>query len=81
MGVDEHIGSARASVIVVMDANRNKGNVDALDWALKHVVCPKDTVIVLGVLCEFGKKISCFPLNMGITISGICMLLFFRWLQ
>ncbi|OMP01546.1 hypothetical protein COLO4_11790 [Corchorus olitorius] len=61
---------ARESVIVVMDANRNKGMVDAVDWALKHVVRPKDAVIVVGVLRDIGKKTpSCFP--MGISISGI----------
>ncbi|KAF9592612.1 hypothetical protein IFM89_016260 [Coptis chinensis] len=59
------------SVIVVMDANRNKGNADALDWALNRVVRPKDTVIVLGIICEFGKKTSCFPFYMGIGISAI----------
>ncbi|XP_048231254.1 serine/threonine-protein kinase CDG1 [Ricinus communis] len=57
--------SARESVIVVMDANKSKGNMDALDWALKHVVRRRDTVIVLGVSSDFGKKNSCFPLNMG----------------
>ncbi|XVE93229.1 hypothetical protein REPUB_Repub01dG0172400 [Reevesia pubescens] len=63
---------ARESVIVVTDANRNKGMLDALDWALKHVVRPKDTVIVVGVLCDIGKKNpSCFPINMGINIYGI----------
>ncbi|KAF5206812.1 hypothetical protein FRX31_003604 [Thalictrum thalictroides] len=54
-----------------MDANRNKGNVDALDWALNRVVRPKDTVIVVGTICEFGKKTSCFPFYMGIGISAI----------
>ncbi|XWS62812.1 hypothetical protein CRYUN_Cryun06bG0042600 [Craigia yunnanensis] len=63
---------ARESVIVVMDDNRNKGMVDALDWALKHVVRPKDTVIVVGVLGDIGKKnSSCFPINFGISMSGI----------
>ncbi|GMJ12793.1 hypothetical protein like AT1G55200 [Hibiscus trionum] len=65
--------NARESVIVVMDGKRNKGMVDALDWALKHCVRRKDTVIVIGVLSEMGKKNAthCFPLNMGINISGI----------
>ncbi|KAF2319773.1 hypothetical protein GH714_018688 [Hevea brasiliensis] len=63
--------SPRESVIVVMDANRSKGSMDALDWALKSVVRRQDTVIVLGVSCAFGKKNSCFPLNMGISISAI----------
>ncbi|XVF45257.1 hypothetical protein PTKIN_Ptkin02bG0190700 [Pterospermum kingtungense] len=65
---------ARESVIVVMDANRNKGMVDALDWALKHVVRPKDTVIVVGVLDDIGSKknsTTCFPINIGISIHGI----------
>ncbi|XP_065871919.1 serine/threonine-protein kinase CDG1-like [Euphorbia lathyris] len=61
----------RESVMVVMDTNKNKGNMDALYWALKHVVRRRDTVIVLGVSTDFAKKNSCFPLNMGITISGI----------
>ncbi|KAL5787422.1 hypothetical protein ACOSP7_004371 [Xanthoceras sorbifolium] len=66
--------SPREVVIVVVDANRDKGNMEALDWALKHVVRPRDSIVVLGVLYDLGKKnysSSCFPLNMGITISGI----------
>ncbi|KAL6010729.1 hypothetical protein ACLOJK_001170 [Asimina triloba] len=62
---------AEESVIVVMDASRSQGNVAALRWALNHIVRPKDTVIVLGVLGEFGKKSSCFPFHMGIGISSI----------
>lgn len=62
------------SVIVVMDANRNRGNVDALDWALNRVVRPNDNVIVIGIICEFGKKTSCFPFYMGIGISAMCKL-------
>ncbi|XVF01134.1 hypothetical protein REPUB_Repub04eG0062200 [Reevesia pubescens] len=63
---------ARESVIVVVDANRNKGMVDVLDWSLKHVVRPKDNVIVVGVLPDIGKKNpSCFPINIGISMSGI----------
>lgn len=66
--------SEREGVIVVMDANRNKSNVDALEWALKNVVRPRDAVVVLGVLYDIGRKnFSCFPLNRGISISGICM--------
>ncbi|KAF8405725.1 hypothetical protein HHK36_007802 [Tetracentron sinense] len=65
------LSSPGESVIVVMDANRNKGSVDALNWALNHVVRPKDTVVVLGILGEFGKKSSCFPFYMGIGISSI----------
>ncbi|KAL9451442.1 hypothetical protein AB3S75_013080 [Citrus x aurantiifolia] len=64
--------SEREGVIVVMDANRNKSNVDALEWALKNVVRPRDAVVVLGVLYDIGRKnFSCFPLNRGISISGI----------
>ncbi|KAE8669990.1 Kinase protein with adenine nucleotide alpha hydrolases-like domain, putative isoform 2 [Hibiscus syriacus] len=71
--VSQTDSNARESVIVVMDAKRNKGMVDALDWALKHCVRRRDTVIVIGVLGEMGKKNAthCFPLNMGINISGI----------
>ena len=66
---------ARESVIVVTDANRNKGMVDAVDWALKHVVRPKDIVIVVGVLGDIGKKnSSCFPFDIVISMSGICEL-------
>lgn len=66
--------SEREAVIVVMDANRNKSNVDALEWALNNVVRPRDAVVVLGVLYDIGRKnFSCFRLNMGISISGICM--------
>lgn len=63
--------SPSESVLVVMNANRNKGSMDALEWALKHVVRRRDTVIVLGVIYEFGEKSSCFPVNFGISISGI----------
>eukprot|EP00268_Persea_americana_P053522 TRINITY_DN6064_c0_g1_i4.p1 TRINITY_DN6064_c0_g1~~TRINITY_DN6064_c0_g1_i4.p1 ORF type:complete len:393 (-),score=69.27 TRINITY_DN6064_c0_g1_i4:34-1212(-) len=50
------------SVIVAMDANRNRENLAALNWALTNVVRPKDTVLVLGILCKVGRKSSCFPL-------------------
>ncbi|KAM7264124.1 hypothetical protein ACFE04_001807 [Oxalis oulophora] len=65
----------RESVIVVMDSNRSRGFVEALDWGLKHVVKPGDRVVLLGVLCcDSGKKIttsSCFPINIGgIVISN-----------
>ena len=65
------------SVLVVINANRNKPNVDALDWAIKNIVHPKDTVVVLVVLSEIGKKSSpsCFP-YVGIRLSGICKLSF-----
>ncbi|GLU02923.1 hypothetical protein SLE2022_201540 [Rubroshorea leprosula] len=62
----------RKTAIVVMDANRNKVIVGALDWAFKLVVRPRDTVVVLGVFCKTGKKSSsCSPLNMGISNHGI----------
>lgn len=69
----ELLTSRSEGVIVVVDANRNKKNVDALDWVVNHFVRPGDKVLLLGVLQDFGKKnYSCFPL---ISISGICKLL------
>ncbi|KAI7993011.1 putative LRR receptor-like serine/threonine-protein kinase [Camellia lanceoleosa] len=70
------VASPVESVIVVMNANRNKVSVEALDWAIKHVVRPRDTVIVLGVLSDFGKKTcssssTCLPFHMRISLSGI----------
>ncbi|KAJ7968071.1 Mitogen-activated protein kinase kinase kinase [Quillaja saponaria] len=59
------------SVVVVMDVNRSKGSLDALDWALRNIARPKDTVIVLGVIWDSGKTSSCFRFLMGIGISGI----------
>lgn len=60
-------------VIVVVDASRNGKNVDALEWAIHHVVRPGDNVLLLGVLHDFGKKnYSCFPLISNMGISGIC---------
>lgn len=72
--VSETESMARESVIVVIDVKRSKGMVEALDWALKHVVRPKDTVIVVGILGDIEKKnaTQCFPLNMRFNISGIC---------
>ncbi|PON60087.1 Mitogen-activated protein kinase kinase kinase [Trema orientale] len=68
----------RECVIVVMDASKSKGSMEALDWALKNVVRPRDTILVLGVLYEFfsnklKNSYSCFPFKflMGIGISGI----------
>ncbi|XP_038708830.1 probable receptor-like protein kinase At1g80640 [Tripterygium wilfordii] len=61
----------RKSVIVVIDANRSKGSIDAVDWAMKHVVRPGDTLVILGIICGIGRKMSCFPLIMGISIAGI----------
>ena len=67
-------------VIVVMDANRSKVSVDAVCWALKYVVRPKDTVVVLGILCELGRKTSCFPFHVGIGNAGICIFFLFIYL-
>ena len=64
MGIE---GGSSECVIVVMDVNKN---VNALDWALKNVVQAGDTVVAIGVLCQFGRKNSCF----GIGIPGICKL-------
>ncbi|KAL8155961.1 hypothetical protein AgCh_001133 [Apium graveolens] len=57
------------SVIVVIDANRNKVMVDALAWAIRNIVQPKDTVVVLGLLSEVWKKNACIPLFSG--TSGV----------
>ncbi|KAJ9552292.1 hypothetical protein OSB04_016337 [Centaurea solstitialis] len=71
--------AAGESVMVVMDRNRGKSSLDALDWAFKYIVGPNDTVVVLGVLPEIGKKAapSCLPFNVGIGTSGIWMKLEF----
>ncbi|KAK8529910.1 hypothetical protein V6N13_102801 [Hibiscus sabdariffa] len=70
-----NLKNTRESVIVVADASRIKGMVNALDWALEHVVRRKDTVIAIGVWGDTRKKINvchCFPLNMGnVNFSGI----------
>ncbi|KAL7235816.1 hypothetical protein ACSBR1_019160 [Camellia fascicularis] len=67
------------SVVVVMDANHRKVSVEAVDWAIKHIVRPRDTVVVLGVLSEVGKKTttsssssSCLPFHVGASLSRIC---------
>lgn len=66
------VSSTRNRVIVVVDANRNKENVDALEWAINHVVRPRDIVLFLGVLRDFGKRnYSCFPLMSNISIFGV----------
>ncbi|KAJ0592507.1 putative protein kinase RLK-Pelle-LRR-V family [Helianthus annuus] len=56
-----------------MNGNKGKGSLDALEWAIKYIVGPKDTVVVLGVLPEIGKKSnpSCLPFHIGIGSSGI----------
>ncbi|KAF8013982.1 hypothetical protein BT93_I1752 [Corymbia citriodora subsp. variegata] len=53
------------TVIVVMTSNRSRGNVHALEWALRHVARRGHTVLVLGVFCEIGKRPSCFPFHTG----------------
>ncbi|XP_028949394.1 proline-rich receptor-like protein kinase PERK14 [Malus sylvestris] len=67
--------SQREAVIVAVDANRTKGSMEAVEWALKHVVKPGDIFLVLGVFTidHHVKKNSCFPfkLLMGFGISGI----------
>ncbi|KAL7582561.1 hypothetical protein Lser_V15G46140 [Lactuca serriola] len=65
--------AAGENVIVVLDGNRGKGSLDALDWAIKYIVGPNDTVVVLGVLPEIGKKPapSCLPFHLGVGTSGI----------
>uniref|UniRef100_A0A7N0RFZ5 Serine-threonine/tyrosine-protein kinase catalytic domain-containing protein n=1 Tax=Kalanchoe fedtschenkoi TaxID=63787 RepID=A0A7N0RFZ5_KALFE len=62
------------TVIVAMaiDESRDKrGNLEALSWALKHVVRPRDTVLALGILREFGKPKCCLPCHIGIAFSSI----------
>ncbi|KAI3707853.1 hypothetical protein L2E82_36731 [Cichorium intybus] len=65
--------AAGENVIVVMDGNRGKGSLDALEWAIKYIVGPNDTVVVLGVLPEIGRKPapSCLPFHLGIGASRI----------
>ncbi|KAG2707158.1 hypothetical protein I3760_05G135500 [Carya illinoinensis] len=45
----------------------------AVNWAIKRIVRPRDTVIALGVILEscYLKKSSCFPFLMRIGISGL----------
>lgn len=67
------------SVIVVMNGNREKGNMDALEWAIKYIVGPKYTIVVLGVLPEeIGRKPnpSCLPFHLGFGSSGMCKLFY-----
>ncbi|XP_048439338.1 proline-rich receptor-like protein kinase PERK14 [Pyrus x bretschneideri] len=66
--------SQREAVIVAVDANRTKGSMEAIEWALKHVVKPGDIFLVLGVFTtDHHAKNSCFPfkLRMGFGVSGI----------
>ncbi|CAL1352629.1 unnamed protein product [Linum trigynum] len=63
--------SPMESVIVVMHSNQSKHDVEAMDWALKHVVRRGDNVIVLGVIGGCGVKNICFPFNMGMGFSAI----------
>ncbi|PWA95345.1 Protein kinase-like domain-containing protein [Artemisia annua] len=70
---------AGETVIVVMDGNRGKGSLDALEWAIKYIVGSNYTLVVLGVLPEIGKKPnpSCLPFHIGIGNSGIYLKLEF----
>ncbi|CAI0439353.1 unnamed protein product [Linum tenue] len=61
----------RESVIVVMHSNQSKCDVEAVDWALKHVVRRGDDVIVLGVIDGCGVKATCFPFNKAMGFSAI----------
>ncbi|KAM2068163.1 hypothetical protein ACFX1T_044401 [Malus domestica] len=66
--------SQREAVIVAVDANRTKGSVEAVEWALKHIVKPGDTFLVLGFFTDHhAKKNSCFPFKLltGLRASGI----------
>ncbi|XP_056163340.1 probable serine/threonine-protein kinase At1g01540 [Syzygium oleosum] len=66
MGLEaDDSSSPGETVMVVMDANRSRGNVHAIEWALRHVARRGHTVLVLGLLCEIGKRASCFPFHMG----------------
>ncbi|CAN6543201.1 unnamed protein product [Malus baccata var. baccata] len=75
LSISELQSSQREAVIVAVDANRTKGSMEAVEWALKHVVKPGDIFLVLGVFTtdHHVKKNSCFPfkLLMGFGISGI----------
>lgn len=66
---------SREAVVVAVDADRTKGTMEAVEWALKHVVRPRDIFLVLGVFNDqLAKKNSCFPfkLLMDVVTSGIC---------
>ncbi|KAI3755221.1 hypothetical protein L1987_55017 [Smallanthus sonchifolius] len=69
----DSVSPAGETVIVVINGNKGKGSLDALKWAIKYLVGPKDTVVVLGVLPEIGKRSnpSCIPFHLGIGSSGI----------
>ncbi|XP_076947465.1 uncharacterized protein LOC143619412 [Bidens hawaiensis] len=57
-----------------MNGNREKGSMDALEWAIKYIVGPKYTIVVLGVLPEeIGRKPnpSCLPFHLGFGSSGM----------
>ncbi|KAL6297504.1 hypothetical protein ACE6H2_005646 [Prunus campanulata] len=65
---------SREAVVVAVDADRTKGTMKAVEWALTHVVRPGDIFLVLGVFNDqLAKKNSCFPfkLLMGIVTSRI----------
>ncbi|GMP39255.1 hypothetical protein CsSME_00010166 [Camellia sinensis var. sinensis] len=59
------------SVVVVMDANHRKVSVEAVDWAIKHIVRPRDTVVVLGVLSEKDGSEDCrYKLGENVEENG-----------
>lgn len=71
---------SREAVIVAVDANRSKGSVEAVEWALSHLVRPGDILLVLGVLLDdhLGnpKKHSCFPFKL-LMGTGTCTFFIF----
>lgn len=72
--------TSREAVIVAVDANRSKGSVEAVEWALGHLVRPGDILLVLGVLLDdlLGnpKKHSCFQFKQILMGTGTCTLSF-----
>ncbi|XP_062114584.1 probable receptor-like serine/threonine-protein kinase At5g57670 [Humulus lupulus] len=57
----------RERLIVVVDASRSKVSMEALDWALKNVVRPRDNILVLAVLYDNFS----FPINKK-TPTSVC---------
>ncbi|KAI4318498.1 hypothetical protein MLD38_032195 [Melastoma candidum] len=54
------------TVMVAVNANRGRGNnFEAVDWAIRRVVRPRNRLVILGVLCDVGWKTSCFPFHRG----------------
>ncbi|XP_071740420.1 serine/threonine-protein kinase-like protein At3g51990 [Rutidosis leptorrhynchoides] len=73
LSLDLTSSHAGETILVVMDGNRGKGSLDALEWAIKYIVCHNETIVVVGVLPEIGKKSSlpCLPFQVGFGTSGI----------